>query len=781
MRSYGRIPVRSGVGVAPSPDTTTPCRLSVPHPRLTDPHAPVDADVTTAPADRSRRVAQVVLLLDTRALDRPLDYAIPEHLADAVGVGSLVVCPLRQRRVLGIVIGLDPPSFGGRLASVAAVVADAPRVSGGLLTLGRWMAGYYAAPLAACLRLPLPPRAEDALRRSPDGRWHLAPIPAGRRQLIAREPADDAPGRRGAILEVLRACGGALPAAELCRRAGTTTPTLRSMGERGELRLIEGVWDPDDDPAPEADRPPDLSAEQESAVRELVAAADGGERARLLHGVTGSGKTEVYLRLIQAMRERGRTSIVLVPEIALTPQTAERLRARLGRGVEVWHSALTPAERSRADARIRDGRSDVVLGARSAVLAPVSDLGLIILDEEHDGSYKQDSTPRYDARQVAYRRALIDQALVVYGSATPRAESWNAIPRITLTTRADGAALPRVEIVDMRLEAPGPVSRPLAQAIQASLGRGEKTVLLLNRRGLARQILCRGCGWIGRCPSCDVPMVVHDRPPQVICHHCGLTRGIPALCPKCRSSDIIRQGSGTQGLEEALEVVAPGADIIRLDADITARRGELEARLARFARPGPAILLGTQMVAKGHDLPDVTVAGVLDADGPLQRPDFRGEERAFQLIVQLAGRAGRRGEPATVFVQAWEPRGRAVQLGARHDVTTFMDGEILRRRDHGFPPFGHLVRVVIDGPDEGDVVLIAGRLAEELAAGLPDARVLGPAVLHRVRSRTRRTVLVRAERAQDIAQPVRRMADAVTESAGTPDLRVIVDVDPQDT
>ncbi len=725
--------------------------------------------------------AQVVLLLDTRALDRPLDYAVPDHLAELVGAGSLVVCPLRGRHVLGVVVAMDEPEYRGKLAPITAVVTDAPPITPNLLILGTWMAGYYAAPLAQCLRLLLPPRAEDALRRSADGRWRLAPIPAGRRQLIARHATDEVVGRRADVVGALREAGGALPAADLCRRARTTMPTLRSMAERGEVLLEEGVWNPDDDPPPATVEAPVLTPEQEAAVSDLLAAVAADERARLLHGVTGSGKTEVYIRLIQRMRELGRGSIVLVPEIALTPQTADRLRSRLGAGVEIWHSALTPVERSRADARIRDGRADVVLGARSAVMAPMADVGLIILDEEHDGSYKQDASPRYDARQVAYRRALLDRALVVYGSATPRAESWNTLPRVTLTSRADGARLPQIEIVDMRLEAPGPVSRPLARGIQDALGRGEKAILLLNRRGLARQILCRGCGWIGRCPNCDVPMVVHDRPPRVICHHCGLARGIPDLCPTCRSTDIIRQGSGTQGLEEALDVVVPGAEIIRLDADITARRGELESRLERFARPGPAVLAGTQMVAKGHDLPDVTVAGVLDADGPLQRPDFRAEERAFQLIVQLAGRAGRRGEPARVFVQAWEPRGRAIQLGAAHDVVTFMDGEVSRRAEHEYPPFGHLVRVVVEGLDEPRVVETSVRLADFLTDLLPDARVMGPAMLHRVRRRTRRAVLVRAERAQDVAQPIRRAADDMTRETGTADIRITVDVDPQET
>ena len=684
---------------------------------------------------------------------------------------------MRGRTILGIVMADGRPTHTGELSLIDAVVADAPRVAPHMLALAEWMARYYATPLSVCLRLMLPPGAEGTLRRSDDGRWSLAPLPMGRRQLIASAPSDGGTARHQTIVDVLRQFGRPVSAADLCRAAHTTNATLRAMAERGLLALEEGVLDDETPATMPASTIPTLTDEQMAAVAALDV---DGFAARLLHGVTGSGKTEVYLRLIERARAKGRSSLVLVPEIALTPQISERLLSRLGGGVVVWHSGLSVGERARADARIRRGDADVVIGARSAVFAPLHDLGLIVVDEEHDGSYKQDSSPRYDARQVAYRRASAEGACLVYGSATPRPESWYTLEHVTMLRRADGAALPAVEIVDMRTQAPGPISRQLGQALQGAMTRGEKAILLLNRRGLARQALCRACGWIGRCPRCDVPLVVHDRPPRLMCHHCGFGAPVPQLCPSCGSSDVIRQGSGTQGLAEALERVVPGANVIRLDSDAIAKRGELERRLEQFRAPGAAILFGTQMVAKGHDLPDVTVAGVLDADAALQQPDFRAEERAFSLIVQLAGRAGRRNEPATVFVQAWEPAARAVRLGARHAVAEFLDGEVERRGEHGFPPFGHLVRIAVEASGRQLVHDTARLLADTIAVTLPSARVMGPVSLHRLRERHRSAILVRGERAVDLAPVIRNIVDE--HLAGRRDgLRVVVDVDPQDT
>ena len=418
---------------------------------------------------------------------------------------------------------------------------------------------------------------------------------------------------------------------------------------------------------------------------------------------------------------------MLVPEIALTPQLLHRLRARLGEGVAVWHSALSPSERAAEHRRVREGRADVVLGARSAVFAPLADLGLVVVDEEHDASYKQDTLPRYDARQVAFRRAAAAGAVVVYGSATPRPESWHALPRVGLSHRADGARLPPVEIVDMRTQPPGPVSRPLARALERAVERGEKAILLLNRRGFALMALCRSCGWIARCPHCDVALVLDGRPAALVCHHCGHAARLPPICPSCGAAEVARQGSGTEGLERALGRLLPGVRLVRMDAD------------------------------------------------------FRAEERAFGLIVQLAGRAGRRGEPAAVFVQAYQPRARAIQLGARHDVEGFLEGELTRRQALGFPPFGHLVRAVCSGADGERVASEAAALAEAVRLAAAGVRVLGPAPMHRLRGRTRRSLLLRAPRASEAAAPLVAALDARSGERSAAGVLVAVDVDPQQT
>ncbi len=701
--------------------------------------------------------------------------------------GALVVCPLGPRRVLGVVVDRAPPTHEGRLVPLAGVVAGPP-IPAELLDLARWMARYYLAPVAACLRMVLPPGGGGRLRRTGDGGWELVAPPAPRERLVARlgDGARAGSPRRRAVADELGRRGGALPAAELCRAAGTTMATLRAMGEEGALDLVRESAPPDaltsaGGVAPARDAAPVLTPEQSAATAAIAAAMAGDGGTLLLHGVTGSGKTEVYLDAIEGARRAGRGSIVLVPEIALTPQLLGRLRARLGTRVAIWHSALTPAERAAEHRRVREGEADVVLGARSAVFAPVPRLGLVIVDEEHDPSYKQDGSPRYDARQVAARRARDAGAAVVYGSATPRPEAWHALPRFSLPRRADGSDLPAVEVVDMRLQGAGPVSRPLARALHEAAGRGEKAIVLASRRGFSLMALCRGCGWIARCPDCDVALVQHERPRRLACHHCGHEEPVPGVCPSCHAAEIARQGTGSQGVEASLRRLVPAMRIVRMDGSSASGRGAVARLLEEFARPGPAILLGTQMVAKGHDLPDVTVAAAVDADAPLQFAGFRSEERAFSLIVQLAGRAGRRGEPARVIVQAYEPQARAVQLGARHAVEEFLTGEVARRREHALPPFSHLTRVVVDGESPEAVAAASAALASAVRDVAPAVAVLGPAPLHRLRGRTRRALLLQAPRASEMTGPLRQVLseqDAALRRAG---VRAVVDVDPQET
>jgi primosomal protein N' (replication factor Y) len=517
-----------------------------------------------------------------------------------------------------------------------------------------------------------------------------------------------------------------------------------------------------------------LSSSQRAALDRIVAGMDEGSSSNvLLYGATGSGKTEVYLQACGAALERGLGAIVLVPEIALTPQAVGRFRARFGERIAILHSALTEAERRDERERIARGDARIVVGARSAIFAPVPALGLICVDEEHDASYKQESDPRYDARTVAAKRAALEGAVAVFDSATPRPESWGTLERLDLGGRISGA-LPPVRIVDLRREAGYPLSAPLLAELGAIAEGGGKAILLLNRRGVAPALHCRACGTTLRCQNCDVALVLH-RDGWLRCHHCGYAEPEPDVCPVCRSTEVARIGAGTQRLERELETRLPELERIRLDADAVAKPGESARVLARFAAADRAVLVGTQMVAKGHHFSGVALAAVVDADTGLGLPDFRAEERTFQLLTQLAGRSGR-DAPGRVLVQTFQPDARAVALAANHDVPRFLAGELERRRELGYPPFRHLVRIVVSGPEQADPL----RALEELRSSLHDDDVLGPAPLLRLRGRFRAQLIAKTEQPRRIASEAARLLAAAAPAMRRAGLSAVVDVDPQD-
>jgi primosomal protein N' (replication factor Y) (superfamily II helicase) len=521
--------------------------------------------------------------------------------------------------------------------------------------------------------------------------------------------------------------------------------------------------------------PAALSDSQRKALTRIVAALDAGAAANiLLYGATGSGKTEVYLQACAAALERGLGAIVLVPEIALTPQTVGRFVARFGETVAVLHSALTEAERRDERERIAGGEARIVIGARSAVFAPVRGLGVICVDEEHDASYKQESDPRYDARTVAAKRASLEHAVAVFGSATPRPESWGSLERLELGGRLS-AALPPVRIVDLRREAGYPLSAPLLAELGAIAEHGGKAILLLNRRGVAPALHCRACGVTLRCANCDVSLVLH-RDRTLRCHHCAYTKAEPAACPACASPELARIGAGTQRLESELRSKLPELTRIRLDADAVEKPGALAAKLREFAAADKAVLVGTQMVAKGHDFPGVALAAVVDADTGLALPDFRSEERTFQLLTQLAGRSGR-DAPGRVLVQTFQPDARAVALAANHDVTRFLAGELERRRELGYPPFRHLVRIVVAGPEPEAPSQALAELRDDLGG---DDDVLGPAPLLRLRGKYRAQLVAKTERPGRIAARAGRLLSAAAPAMRRARLTAVVDVDPQD-
>jgi primosomal protein N' (replication factor Y) len=522
----------------------------------------------------------------------------------------------------------------------------------------------------------------------------------------------------------------------------------------------------------DGEAPPErLSEAQEAALARVTDALESGGSHFLLYGATGSGKTEVYLRAAAAALERGLGTIVLVPEIALAPQTVGRFRARFGDSVAILHSGLTEAERRDERERIASGEARVVVGARSAVFAPMHGVGLICVDEEHDPSYKQESDPRYDARTVAAKRAALEGAVALYGSATPRPESWERLERLELGERL-GAKLPPVRVVDLRREAGYPLSAPLLAELGRLAEGGGKAILLLNRRGVAPALHCRACGTTFRCPQCDVALVLH-RDERLHCHHCGHVESRPEECPVCRSVELARIGAGTQRLERELAAKVPELELIRLDADTASHPEELAAALQRFRDADRVVLLGTQMVAKGHHFAGVALAAVVDADTGLGLPDFRAEERTFQLVTQLAGRSGR-DAPGRVLVQTFQPDARPIALAANHDVPRFLADELARRRELGYPPSRHLVRVVATGPDERAPVA----LLEELKAGLGE-ELLGPAPLLRLRGRYRAQLVAKTAEPRPVAARAAQLLAAAAPAMRKAGVTAVVDVDPQ--
>jgi primosomal protein N' (replication factor Y) len=557
---------------------------------------------------------------------------------------------------------------------------------------------------------------------------------------------------------------GSTPARALALVAPDAPARRAGAARREAARELPGEQEPDQ-----------LTVSQERALARITGAlGEGG--AFLLYGATGSGKTEVYLRACAEALARGLDAIVLVPEIALTPQALGRFRTRFDERVAVLHSGLTEAERRDERERIAAGEARVVVGARSAVFAPVRRLGVVCVDEEHDASYKQESDPRYDARTVAAKRAALEEAVVVYGSATPRPESWERLERLELGGRL-ARPLPPVKVVDLRREAGYPLSAPLLEELGALADGGGKAILLLNRRGVAPALHCRACGLTLRCPACDVALTLHaDR--RLHCHHCGRHEAAPALCPACGAAELARLGAGTERLDAELAERLPELERVRLDADTAGHPGKLAAALERFAACERGVLLGTQMVAKGHHFEGVALAAVVDADTALALPDFRAEERTFQLVTQLAGRSGR-DAPGRVLVQTYQPDARPIALAARHDVEEFLAGELARRRELGYPPFRHLVRVVVSGPAGAGPSAVLGELRAQLAQAAADVELLGPAPLLRLRGRHRAQLLAKTGTPRAVAARAGRLLAAAAPAMRRDGLTASVDVDPQ--
>jgi primosomal protein N' (replication factor Y) len=728
------------------------------------------------------------------AVNRPVrcefTYRVPESLRAMIVQGVRVAVPLGPRREIGVVVALrgDAPIAESKLKAIARCLDVEPLIDAQLLELTRWMSTYYACSWGEALSALLP----AALKRESVRRGVLTAAASPTVDPEATAALEESHPKQFRMLRTLRDIGAPIELRDLCRRLNLSDGVARSLERKGFIRIerVDTGADPLATSTLPRVRPGVLSSDQEAAL----AAVNERLQTRsfetfLLQGVTGSGKTEVYLRVIEHALELGRGAIVIVPEIALTPQTVGWFRARFGE-IAVLHSRMTDAQRLHMWMAVKHGTLRVVVGARSAVFAPVADLGVIVVDEEHEPSFKQEGNPRYHARDVAVMRAKASNAVCILGSATPALESWiNAksgrYRRLLLRERVSGGRLPRIEIVDMRAEKsdgkhPLLFSQRLKTLLARALERKEQSILFLNRRGFAPTLWCSSCGETVRCGQCDVALTFHRRIKRVICHSCCEEMMPPASCPVCTAPALRYLGAGSERIEAALAAFLPDARVRRMDSDTMLRREDYETVLESFGRGELDVLVGTQMIAKGLDFPRVTVVGVVSADSSLYLPDFRAAERTFQLLSQVSGRAGRGALEGQIVVQTNTPTHPAILYAARHDYEGFAAAESRLRGELGYPPHGRLVRVVFDDKDEDRVTACARATAERIRAACTrdGLTLLGPAQapIGMLRGRHRHHLLIKSAAGGPGLQEVRRSLIEILES--TPRPRITIDVDP---
>ncbi len=774
-----------------------------------------------SPTERSPEFVEVAIPIP---VDRTFTYRVPESMRDRKRPrrGERVRVPFGGRVLTGVVVAAsDQPGEAKKILDVSSVLDDGLVLSQDVLRLTRWMADYYCAGWGEVLKAALPGGGgrgggggggrSNAARRRICVLGHLPPQEEIDRALRRSPRQRELLGRvleaagRDPQIEIVQTGVSLMSLPENLRSA-----PLKALVGRGWLRLREVA--PEDMIPPgthsPAGSPLILNAHQERALKAVVAGVEsGGFHAFLLRGVTGSGKTEVYLRAIDRVLALGRDVIVLVPEIALTPQLLERFRARFGERVAELHSGLTPAGRIHQWRRAAAGAASIIVGARSSVFAPVRRLGLIVVDEEHEASYKQEETPRYNARDVAVVRARQAGACVVLGSATPSLESFfngetEKYERLSLPKRVEDRPLPQVSVVDLRKKAgqvmdgaergDGIFSGRLIDALAARLDRKEQSLLFLNRRGFASCVQCRDCGWTADCPACSVSLTFHLSGRSLRCHYCGHHARVPEKCPDCSGLNLDTKGVGTQRVEDSLRALFPAARVVRMDRDTTRSRGAHGRILGAVSRGEIDILVGTQMVAKGHDYPGITLVGVLLADATINIPDFRSGERTFQLLTQVSGRAGRGQVPGEVIIQTYRPDHYAVLHAAAHDYEGFVQEELRFRRDLAYPPYTRMVRFRIEGESAEKTEKFAGRLALALTnlaaregggAGKGVPEILGPApgVFGKLQNRFRWQVVLKEASVRKLGRVVsaarRRMEEDLRPPSG---VRLGVDVDPMD-
>ncbi len=779
-------------------------------------------------------IARVTLEL---ALRKEFDYLIPPELAGRVDVGSRVQVPFGARKVLGCVTAIAEESAHARLKPIVKVIGAQTLVTPKVLKLARWMAEYYCCPPEIALKSVLP----ESVRKEQAGWRERLYV----RALGVKGDLPKLPKRQREVWNLIEE-RREMPLQELLELAETTSATVRHLEDKGLVAIAAEISERDPYAHEEIlpTTPLDLNLQQVRALAKIKEAMDGvsssgfagpsadhkskvqgpkpeifalesaetpvqpkerdpgavskeAGKVFLLHGVTGSGKTEVYLQALAHALERGRGGIVLVPEISLTPQTVERFKARFSSGplrtlVAVLHSHLSAGERHDEWHKIRQGRAKVVIGARSAIFAPVDPLGLIIVDEEHEHTYKQEEAPRYHARDVAIVRGQMEGATVVLGSATPSMESFYNCGRgkytlLEMPERVDNVKMPAVRVVDMRQSARKgqgiPIFSPqLKEAITQRLERKEQTILFLNRRGFSTSLQCTQCGYVAECPNCSVSLTFHRKAQKLRCHVCGHAEDVPAVCPnaKCRNPAIRYSGLGTEKVEDTLAKLFPEARIKRMDSDALKRKDDYRRILGDFRTGKTDILVGTQMIAKGLHFPNVTLVGIICADLALHLPDFRAGERTFQLLTQVSGRAGRGDIEGEVVVQSFTPFHPAIQFARRHDFNGFYEQEIQFREQLKYPPVSRVALLTLKGRNEDKVKLSAEHLRREVEKVLAEVKDLviagpAPAPLARAESNYRYQLMLRARQMTAVS---RRLA-VLTESLALPEgVTLSVDIDP---
>lgn len=773
------------------------------------------------------KLASVILDIPTQSLDAPYTYAIPDDLGESelcIEVGCAVLVPFGHRRAIGFVVsitdypegsfpeGMNPLKLKGIERAVSRPYFDEEGAA-----CAQWLSTRYIAPLSSCVRLFTPPGGIPRMVRSREGFWRLEEPTVGEvddRWVLAGPAFAEFVPRKNAVkqacvVEALQT--SELRVAELAAEFGSLSTTLKSLEKKGIVRIerrrrMRGMASAADARAASdsfvASAKPRLTDGQALALEAINAACSraAGEVV-LVDGVTGSGKTEVYLQAIEATLAAGRTACVLVPEISLTPQTVGRFRGRFGDTVAVMHSRMGQGERYDQWDFVRSGVARVVVGARSALFTPLANLGLIVIDEEHEGSYKQDSAPRYHARDVAVWMAQRSGATVVLGSATPSIETLHACAtqelwhQVELPERANGKPLPAVQVVDMAAEfssgSRSMFSGSLSRALAEELLAGHKAVLLLNQRGFAKFLLCRECGFVPECPSCSTSLTYHEQGNYLVCHHCGHRIPAPSVCPECKSPYLKKFGAGTQRVESDLRVlldetpgIGTGVPIIRMDADTTGGKGAHQRLLDEFASADAAVLLGTQMIAKGLDFDEVTLVGVINADTMLKLPDYRAAERTFDLVEQVAGRAGRAELPGRVLVQTYEATAAPIRAAATYDRALFLRDELPKRQLLGYPPYVRMANVLVWGKEEMAVRETATEVHDKLEAVVRDWGGEGwtvlpatPCVLAKLRGTYRWHIVVKCPPDSDLSAV---LLTYFRQRKPCKEVNVAIDVDPDD-